>query len=194
MKENIMSLLVTFTAKIRPRLCSTFLVRRNSFPIFSLRDIATLMTFMMTCRFQWNGLQSDVTKEEVPKLGQRPQWSELGRVERNWKTEARFEESGKGNFWNHTVSDFLSFSQNRPNKSTYIFQKQESYLKPLVDQYAKQGKDKKVTFEAVFSKPNAKPKWFFRKDVSISWIFQRIIVLHSSWLILRFPIGMLPRI
>lgn len=46
------------------------------------------------------------------------------------------------------------------------FQKQESFLKPLVDQYAKEGKDKKVTFEAIFTKPNAKPKWFFRKDVS----------------------------
>lgn len=47
-----------------------------------------------------------------------------------------------------------------------IFQKQESFLKPLVDQFAKEGKDKKVTFEAIFTKPNAKPKWFFRKDVS----------------------------
>jgi hypothetical protein len=34
-----------------------------------------------------------------------------------------------------------------------------------VDQYAKEGKDKKVTFEGVFSKPNSKPKWFLRKDV-----------------------------
>lgn len=39
-------------------------------------------------------------------------------------------------------------------------------MKPLVDQYAKEGKDKKVTFEGVFSKPNSKPKWFLRKDVS----------------------------
>lgn len=46
-------------------------------------------------------------------------------------------------------------------------QKPESFLKPLVDQYAKEGKDKKVTFEAVFSKPNSKPKWFIRKDVCI---------------------------
>lgn len=46
-------------------------------------------------------------------------------------------------------------------------QKQESFLKPLVDQYAKEGKDKKVVFEANFSKPNCKPKWFFRKDVSV---------------------------
>lgn len=49
----------------------------------------------------------------------------------------------------------------------HCFQKQESFLKPLVDQFAKEGKDKKVTFEAIFTKPNAKPKWFFRKDVSI---------------------------
>lgn len=40
-------------------------------------------------------------------------------------------------------------------------------MKPLVDQFAKEGKDKKVVFEAIFSKPNAKPKWFFRKDVSV---------------------------
>lgn len=40
-------------------------------------------------------------------------------------------------------------------------------MKPLVDQFAKEGKDKKVVFEAIFTKPNAKPKWFLRKDVSI---------------------------
>lgn len=48
----------------------------------------------------------------------------------------------------------------------WILQKPESFLKPLVDQYAKEGKDKKVTFEAIFTKPNCKPKWFLRKDVS----------------------------
>lgn len=55
-----------------------------------------------------------------------------------------------------------------------LFQKQETFLKPLIDQFAKEGKDKKVVFEAIFSKPNAKPKWFFRKDVShfyITYIF-----------------------
>ena len=40
-------------------------------------------------------------------------------------------------------------------------------MKPLVDQYAKEGKDKKVTFEAIFSKPAAKARWLFRKDVSL---------------------------
>lgn len=56
-------------------------------------------------------------------------------------------------------------------------------MKPLVDQFAKEGKDKKVVFEANFSKPNAKPKWFFRKDVSslitltLSYIF---IIFYSS--------------
>lgn len=49
----------------------------------------------------------------------------------------------------------------------FLSQKQDSFLKPLVDQYAKEGKDKKVAFEANFSKPNCKPKWFFRKDVSV---------------------------
>lgn len=47
-----------------------------------------------------------------------------------------------------------------------FFQKQESFLKPLVDQNVKEGKDKKVVFEAIFTKPNSKPKWLFRKDVS----------------------------
>lgn len=46
-------------------------------------------------------------------------------------------------------------------------QKPETFLKPLIDQYAKEGKDKKVVFEANFSKPNCKPKWYFRKDVSM---------------------------
>lgn len=46
-------------------------------------------------------------------------------------------------------------------------QKSDSFLSPLIDQHAKEGKDKKVVFEARFSKPNAKPKWFCRKDVCI---------------------------
>ncbi|KAF6210873.1 hypothetical protein GE061_013984 [Apolygus lucorum] len=42
-----------------------------------------------------------------------------------------------------------------------VERKQESFLKPLVDQYAKEGKDKKVAFEAVFSKENSKPKQLY---------------------------------
>lgn len=38
-------------------------------------------------------------------------------------------------------------------------------MRPLLDQHAKEGKDKKVVFEAGFTKPNCKPKWFCRKDV-----------------------------
>ncbi|XP_059218729.1 twitchin isoform X21 [Stomoxys calcitrans] len=45
-----------------------------------------------------------------------------------------------------------------------VERKQESFLSPLIDQFAKEGKDKKVVFEARFSKPNCKPKWLFRKD------------------------------
>ncbi|XP_055385446.1 twitchin isoform X34 [Condylostylus longicornis] len=45
-----------------------------------------------------------------------------------------------------------------------VEKKQESFLRPLIDQFAKEGKDKKVTFECGFSKPNCKPKWLFRKD------------------------------
>lgn len=65
-----------------------------------------------------------------------------------------------------------------------MFQKQESFLKPLVDQFAKEGKDKKVTFEAIFSKPNSKPKWFFRKDVSSKFVlnmFLFTIFKFSKW-------------
>lgn len=51
-------------------------------------------------------------------------------------------------------------------------QKTDSFLSPLIDQHAKEGKDKKVIFEARFSKPNAKPKWFCRKDVCIIKIEQ----------------------
>lgn len=39
-------------------------------------------------------------------------------------------------------------------------------MRPLLDQHAKEGKDKKVVFDAGFTKPNCKPKWFCRKDVS----------------------------
>lgn len=39
-------------------------------------------------------------------------------------------------------------------------------MRPLLDQRAKEGKDKKVVFDAGFTKPNCKTKWFFRKDVS----------------------------
>lgn len=48
-------------------------------------------------------------------------------------------------------------------------QKSDSFLSPLLDQHAKEGKDKKVVFEAKFSKANAKPKWFCRKDVCIMY-------------------------
>lgn len=44
-------------------------------------------------------------------------------------------------------------------------QKQDNFVSPLIDQQAKEGKDKKVVFEAKFSKANAKAKWFCRKDV-----------------------------
>lgn len=40
-------------------------------------------------------------------------------------------------------------------------------MRPLLDIHAKEGKDKKVNFDAGFTKPNCKCKWFFRKDVSI---------------------------
>lgn len=65
-----------------------------------------------------------------------------------------------------------NFLTKNPSLTEFSYsQKQESFLKPLVDQYAKEGKDKKVVFEANFSKPNCKPKWFFRKDVSFSFFF-----------------------
>ena len=45
-------------------------------------------------------------------------------------------------------------------------QKQESWVKPLIDISCKEGKEKFVKFEAEFSKKDCKAKWFFRKDVS----------------------------
>lgn len=50
----------------------------------------------------------------------------------------------------------------------YLFfceQKTDSFQKPLVDQYCKEGRDKKVQFEAIFSKANCKVRWFIRKEV-----------------------------
>lgn len=50
-----------------------------------------------------------------------------------------------------------------------------------MDQYAKEGKDKKVTFEAVFTKPNSKPKWFIRKDVSNNnYISIKIFLVYKN--------------
>lgn len=68
---------------------------------------------------------------------------------------------------NNTTIGFLNWISEYDWSVIFLSQKQESFLKPLVDQYAKEGKDKKVVFEANFSKPNCKPKWFFRKDVSV---------------------------
>ncbi|CAD7001755.1 unnamed protein product, partial [Ceratitis capitata] len=48
-----------------------------------------------------------------------------------------------------------------------VERKQESFLSPLIDQFAKEGKDKKVVFEARFSKPNCKTKWMLRKDLIV---------------------------
>ncbi|XP_050099300.1 twitchin isoform X8 [Anopheles aquasalis] len=45
-----------------------------------------------------------------------------------------------------------------------VERKQDTFSKPLVDITCKEGREKKVTFEATFTKPNAKAKWLFRKD------------------------------
>lgn len=47
-----------------------------------------------------------------------------------------------------------------------VERKSDTFSRPLIDIMAKEGKDKKVMFEAGFTKANAKPKWFLRKDVS----------------------------
>lgn len=47
-------------------------------------------------------------------------------------------------------------------------QKADTFMRPLLDQRAKEGKDKKVVFDAGYTKPNCKCKWFFRKDVSVA--------------------------
>jgi len=49
-------------------------------------------------------------------------------------------------------------------------------MKPLIDQTVKEGKDKKVVFECIFSKPNGKPKWFLKKDVYASITFYILVM------------------
>lgn len=58
-------------------------------------------------------------------------------------------------------------------------------MRPLLDIHAKEGKDKKVSFDAGFTKPNAKCKWFFRKDVSPS-IYIPIYVVYKK-INIKFP-------
>ncbi|XP_065089532.1 twitchin isoform X13 [Ochlerotatus camptorhynchus] len=45
-----------------------------------------------------------------------------------------------------------------------VERKQDTFSKPLVDITCKEGREKKVFFEATFTKPNAKAKWMLRKD------------------------------
>ncbi|KAL1383363.1 hypothetical protein pipiens_013162 [Culex pipiens pipiens] len=45
-----------------------------------------------------------------------------------------------------------------------VERKSDTFSKPLVDITCKEGKEKKVVFEANFTKPNAKAKWMLRKD------------------------------
>uniref|UniRef100_A0AAG5CTD6 Twitchin n=1 Tax=Anopheles atroparvus TaxID=41427 RepID=A0AAG5CTD6_ANOAO len=45
-----------------------------------------------------------------------------------------------------------------------VERKQDTFSKPLVDITCKEGREKKVVFEATFTKPNAKAKWMLRKD------------------------------
>lgn len=52
-------------------------------------------------------------------------------------------------------------------------------MRPLIDQNAKEGKDKKVVFECGFSKPNCKPKWTFRKDVRLLGVIEAEVVNNS---------------
>ncbi|KAG0717140.1 Twitchin [Chionoecetes opilio] len=54
-----------------------------------------------------------------------------------------------------------------PTSSTTLTlaeQKQESWLKFLVDLTVKEGKEKLAKFEGEFSKKDSKPKWFLKKD------------------------------
>lgn len=55
-------------------------------------------------------------------------------------------------------------------------------MRPLLDQRAKEGKDKKVVFDAGFSKPNCKPKWYFRKDVSdyMQCVSSKLFLLYKT--------------
>jgi len=44
-------------------------------------------------------------------------------------------------------------------------------MKPLIDMTVKEGKDKKVVLECIFSKANCKPKWYLKKDVILFLYF-----------------------
>ncbi|MPC14067.1 hypothetical protein E2C01_006820 [Portunus trituberculatus] len=58
-------------------------------------------------------------------------------------------------------------------------QKQESWIKPLVDLTVKEGKEKIAKFEGEFSKKDSKPKWFFKKDRSPR--FRCDVDTYSVW-------------
>lgn len=75
----------------------------------------------------------------------------------------RFERRAKGTVFVCTIS--LLLSKLYIIKKIFFFQAQNQFSSPLEDQTVKEGKDKKVEFVAKFTKPNAKPKWYFRKDV-----------------------------
>lgn len=61
-------------------------------------------------------------------------------------------------------------------------QKVESWVKPLVDLTVKEGKEKIAKFEGEFSKKDSKPKWFFKKDVSLDCFIFIIQLSHlAEW-------------
>lgn len=59
----------------------------------------------------------------------------------------------------------LNHDRNKILTAILYSQAQDHFVNPLQDQKVKEGKDKKVEFEAKFTKQNAKAKWFCRKNV-----------------------------
>ena len=52
--------------------------------------------------------------------------------------------------------------------STFQIQKADAWDSPLTDQFAKEGRDKKVTFSCRFTRAiTGEAKWCFKQDVSL---------------------------
>ena len=54
------------------------------------------------------------------------------------------------------------------------FQKPDEWTEPMKSKQVKEAKDKKAVFNARFSRENMKAKWYFKRDVSNTNIFDLI--------------------
>ena len=63
---------------------------------------------------------------------------------------------------------YFGSSLQTASNQIFFYQKQESWIKPLIDSTVKEIKDKTAKFEGEFSKKDSKPKWFHKKDVGLN--------------------------